>query len=353
MVFTLIKILKNREVYRNVITAGALLPAVRCVSFLCHDLGYPLKRITKISDNISKILLAFKAEEVSTFNFSFHPSLNDFLGEIIEYTSGTFVTKDGYVNLKRDQSLFMDLLLNAKASEHGLMSALVLAQKIHSILSDSANFFREGKIGVEKFNLSVAISKMMILKAIGLHTCIRKKIVNLRVLEDFLLFIDFIEEFSRITRASLLGSRLPQFCDAKMKVSFNNSELTLEFSYIFDEKINRPEKLDPRITFVDKGKFLLERFGIKDPSFNLIIRVIDPINNQNGTQKQYIISYNSGNITINFDTNVDGKDNLIIDVKERNNLIKSEKEKLSKEIKYENVEILLKELYKDPQKANS
>ncbi len=274
---------ENEELWRDIIinyvfldklaSAFSLEQAVTCLTFLCHDLGYPLKRIKNISNKVSDILPDFNAKEMTKYAFSIEGGVKSFLTEIIKFISGDFVfTENLNLVYQKDQSLYMNLLMDSETYEHGLMSAFLLSLKVQSIISNAINIDTE--LDFEAPEIWTSISKVRILRAIALHTCKRYKLIDLRNLDSFLIFIDFIEEFSRMTRASLLGTRIEEFCKTFIYIEDNEDKFyTFVFKYVFDK--DRPEGLDPELTFKSKGEFIKSRFDLKDLSIRLKVIVVD------------------------------------------------------------------------------
>ena len=274
---------ENEELWQDIIinydfldklaSTFSLEQAVTCLTFLCHDLGYPLKRIRKISNKVSNILPDFNAKEMTKYAFSIKGGVKLFLKEIIKFISGDFVfTENLNLVYRKDQSLYMNLLMDSETYEHGLMSAFLLSLKVQSILSNAINI--DTKLNFEDSDVWISISKVRILRAIALHTCKRYKLIDLRILDGFLIFIDFIEEFSRMTRASLLGTRIEEFCKTFIYIEDNEDKFyTFVFKYVFDK--DRPEGLDPEHTFKSKGEFIKKRFDLKDISIRLKLIVVD------------------------------------------------------------------------------
>lgn len=61
--------------------------AVRCVSALTHDLGYPLKKISKINKSMSKVLPFFAVNEYTDFKFDFGSVQQEFIDSFIDFIS--------------------------------------------------------------------------------------------------------------------------------------------------------------------------------------------------------------------------------------------------------------------------
>ncbi|MFX1476750.1 MAG: hypothetical protein ACFFCI_01335 [Promethearchaeota archaeon] len=292
-------IIPSRKIYLEIMEFKKLYPAVRCAAFLCHDLGYPLKRIKKISKKVSEILTEFNAQRTTEYGFIFSGGIRDFLLEIVELISRDYVVEEDYLMFEKNQDIYMNLLKDSENYEHGLMSAFILSQKIHSILSDTTDISQ--KINVQNINIAKALGKIRVLKAISLHTCSRKKIIDLRDLEDLIIFIDFIEEFSRMTRASMVGSRIPQFCTTEFEIEFQGDILHFDLVYKFDPEGKRIQELDPKRTFIDKVKFIQQHFKFAE---NTVFRmtVFDPLKkNSKIIQRHMKTEYNNHGIKYDYD----------------------------------------------------
>lgn len=296
--FDLDFIIPNRKIYLETLKIKNNMPAIRCVAFLCHDLGYPLKRIKKISKKVSDILEEFNAKRMTEYGFIFSGGIRDFLLEIVDLISRKYVIREKNLTFERDQQLYMNLLLDSENYEHGLMSAFILSQKIHSILSDITNV--SSKIHVNNVEIANSLSKTLILKAISMHTCVNKRIIDLRDLEDLIIFIDFIEEFSRMTRASMVGSRMPQFCKTDLLIEYIDETLTLNLVYKFDPEGNRIQELDPKKTFIDKVLFIQQHFNFNN-NIKFQLTVIDPIKNSTGIiQRNLSVVFQDGTFNYSY-----------------------------------------------------
>ncbi len=301
--------------------------AIWCITSLTHDLGYPIKKIGKINKSIQKILPYFHVKKYDEFDFNYteiqQSFINDFidlmcfgikLGVIMDYEKESEIGKqfdkvfnfqDGklFINddeldklseadynklhqfiagsfnieIKRDFSKHLIYSNDFEHYEHGIMSAFLLMKTIYSFntfkfrYNDFKNISR-GEIDIAKF-----ISIHEILNAITNHTCSKFQMTGISDTSEFLVFIDELEEFSRISRANQSRQYVEEFC--KTELSFVDGWFQVDF--IFDNE--NIESLDPEFAFKGRCKKLLTIFDIGNLDNNLKIRLrcIDKILEKN------------------------------------------------------------------------
>ena len=61
--------------------------AIRCISALTHDLGYPLKKIEKINKSMKKVLPYFSVSSFDDFTFEYNNIQQDFVKMFIDFLS--------------------------------------------------------------------------------------------------------------------------------------------------------------------------------------------------------------------------------------------------------------------------
>lgn len=291
--------------------------AIDCVAALTHDLGYPIKKIEKISKSVQKVLPYFAINNFDDFTFEYSNvqqefitnfihtichgvgvnlnnedftveearQFNELLSKIFEFNengSAIGINHEGVTNL--DANLFAPFkgsceivaekvpnkglrqffLNDFENYQHGIMSAYILAKNIPAFMGVAEQNTAEldtSKAGVRETCLS------MILAAISSHTCEGLKIQSIDT-EFFLTLVDELEEFSRISRASQNREYVKEFCETELGM---DEEGWLCVDFIF--KNQDLDNLDPEIAFKGRCKRFLTLFNIPDLSPNLKIRL--------------------------------------------------------------------------------
>lgn len=284
--------------------------AARCVSALCHDLGYPLKKITQINKSIKKILPSFYIKDIKEFNFTFTELEHIYIEKFIQFLSFSigFIQKDlpqiyssliridceGEQNcglnkenidaLSYSERLmlkeYLTLELNAKENlrrfwsyarsfenyNHGILSAFLLTKNIKAFenlnfsLGQKNNYF-------ERFNYSDIVTKQEILRAMVEHTNDSFKIKEIKSNVELLCIIDELEEFSRISRANKSREFVEQYC----KTDLFSANGWFNIYFIFDnENIG---EFNPELSFKWRCKRFLNLIDVEHLSPNLKIRI--------------------------------------------------------------------------------
>lgn len=318
--------------------------AIWCIAALTHDLGYPIKKIGKINKSIQKILPYFQVKKYDVFDFSYTNIQQNFINDFIDlmsydvelkfsldteeaslarifkqvFTSKTggalaidddalerlsddektqfksYFKKNTNIEIKLNKTKRMGFSHDFEQYEHGIMSAYLLMKTIHSFntLKFSYNDFKS----VDKDDLDVvklaAISG--ILTAISNHTSANYQIKNISSLNDFLILIDELEEFSRISRAAQQRQFIEEFC--KTNLSFKEGWFSIEFT--FDNE--NVEALDPEFAFKTRCKRFLSLFDIAnlDEKLKISLSCLDKIGSNDDVYCLEIAS-NYANILIN------------------------------------------------------
>lgn len=303
--------------------------SVRCICSLTHDLGYPLKKISKINKSISKVLPYFTIYDFNEFNFSFSEIQKSFIDSFLDLMSLQFLytlfiqidqymdfpaeekviaqrlfneglkksgndkhkftfTKD-YINslheieqevlkkaltprirLKRDTELFFRYSKDFEEWRHGIMSAFLLIKTIRAFNNLHLNRDNDVYIKPYDFDFVGLTAKVEILTAISDHTSAGYKIQFVRNTSELLTLIDELEEFSRISRANQNRQFISEFCKTELYAEGN----TLNINFIFDN-VNIPN-LDPEKAFKGRCNRLLTLFDIPnlDENLNIVLRCI-------------------------------------------------------------------------------
>jgi len=293
--------------------------AARCVEALTHDLGYPLKKIEKINKSIHKVLPYFAINDAEEFSFEYTNVQQEYVNDFIDFISRNYKVSmdfasadnaeveeilkvldkiftinengtirgakiDGIEALTEEErkliagkvvadSSFMirqasklGFLNDFEDYKHGIMSAFLLFKNLRTFqnidydkLSDDLKRYRT--IRNEK-----VVTLNNILSAITNHT---NEMFRIEYLTDdeYLTFVDELEEFSRISRASQNREYVKEFCDTALYMEDGWLNIVFEFSN------TDLDNLDPEISFRGRCKRFLTLFNVPDLSPNLKLRV--------------------------------------------------------------------------------
>lgn len=288
--------------------------AVRCISALIHDLGYPLKKIAKINKSISTVLPYFSIKNSNEYNFEYSSLQQKYINEFIEilsksihfqlstkdngnidkesseriekiflFTNGGLegfdkeaveaLTEEDHRLLSKEVSnkCYLSNNLNDKIRyshdfeeyNHGIMSAFLIHKTVKSM--SNLDFSVLGDEVISSGRKGDFMSKMEILKASIDHTSESYQIQNLEDTSAFLTFIDELEEFSRITRADQNRQFINEFC--KTGLSWSKNTLNVDFLFDNDEIPN----LNPELAFKGKCRRMIHLIDIKnfDPEMKI------------------------------------------------------------------------------------
>lgn len=314
--------------------------AIRCLNALTHDLGYPVKKIKKINKSISNILPFFSINHFDEFNFTFtneqKSTIDAFLDMItLEFTfdaarsdselgkkfSNVFEIKDGIVigfkeevlgefdeaskaefiewmtpkmALKRDVTKYGRYSEDFENYEHGIMSAFILFKLLAFNKRFKLQVCNMSDISLNDLDVKNYLYINYIYNAISDHTSPSYRIRKMSGPSQFLLLIDEIEEFSRISRADQNRQYISEFC--KSSIYMDDDVFCVDF--IFDNKtiVN----LDPERAFKGRSKKMLSMFDIPqlDKDLKIKLRCLDHLW-EDEVIYQLELSYRFAKITIN------------------------------------------------------
>ncbi len=287
--------------------------SVRCIAALTHDLGYPLKKIEKINKAMNKVLPYFAINNFENFSFEYENIQQEFVNNFIDYISRQSIVNinnredlpqeavrvlekvlsdnafkanefDVFISaiekLSEEEKALMkgsfkvETLFHApygqkasyyndfEAYQHGIMSAFLLMKNLQA--------FQEVDYCRPDFLLPIpdarALSMHDILASISNHTSDSYQIQKIDD-SSFLTFVDELEEFSRISRASQNREYVEEFCDTALYMEDGWLNVVFEFNN------TNLDNLDPEISFKGRCKRFLSLFDIPNLDEYLKIRV--------------------------------------------------------------------------------
>lgn len=289
--------------------------SIRCIAALTHDLGYPLKKIEKINKSIKKVLPFFSVNDFDDFSFKYGNIQQEFAKKFVDFISRQVSLDLGFhVGDENQMELLSRILLTDESGSpmsvnheawdtltqeeresilaamdyrhsfyspistqfgywndfedyrHGIMSAFLLCKNVRAFQNIdydiNKNDFRYSN--PEELETIMAINQ--ILTSISNHTSEQFRITSLEP-NTFLTFVDELEEFSRISRASQNREYIEEFCDTALYME--NGWLNIDFEF----NNATLDNLDPEISFKGRCKRFLSLFNIRNLSPNLKLRV--------------------------------------------------------------------------------
>lgn len=292
--------------------------SLRCLAALTHDLGYPLKKISKINTSISKILPYFAIDKYTEFDFSYNDVNTLFVREFLERmsleprlnfapaeqddeveimrnvmkvdsgTNGTRLNEEAIKRLLPDELKILKRIFTLKLGlfrstshylryaqdfeqrEHGILSAFLLMKTLSFFAGAKLTYADRRDIATTEIDIPKIFSSIDILKAIADHTSSGYQIRSIDTSSSLLTFVDELEEFSRISRANLNREFINEFCHTDLYVDGD----ALNVDFIFDNA--NIESLNPEVAFTGRCKKMLRLLAISelDPAFKLRLRCV-------------------------------------------------------------------------------
>ena len=289
--------------------------ALRCVAALTHDLGYPLKKIEKINKSIRKVLPFFSVNEFDDFSFEYGNVQQEFAKKFIDFISRQTTINLGFkadektqtelfermietdeagfpVSVKREiwetlskkeretvlsaltynHSFYAPLSLqfgywnDFEDYRHGIMSAFLLCKNVRAFQNIDYDMIKNDFRYSNPEELEAIMAVNHILTSITNHTSEQFRITSLDT-SSFLTFVDELEEFSRISRASQNREYVEEFCDTALYMEDGWLNIDFEFNN------TNLDNLNPEISFKGRCKRFLSLFNVRNLSPNLKLRV--------------------------------------------------------------------------------
>lgn len=294
--------------------------SARCIASITHDLGYPLKKISKINKCIKEILPEFAINNYDEFNFKYSEIQQGFIKEFIDFMNYE-ISNNFSISSKNDEKL-KELLLKAfifdkdeknnamvlvneeKADtltieelnminscisfntnidkdvskylryyndfeqyQHGIMSAFLLMKVVSAFKKIKLKYHERKDININNIDIVDIYTKQEILRAVSDHTSDGYQITKIEDISSYLILIDELEEFSRISRANQNRQYVDEFCSTDVSMKDN----CLMIDFIFDNK--ELPNLDPERAFKDKCNRLLSIIDIRKFDKELKFRI--------------------------------------------------------------------------------
>lgn len=190
---------------------------------LCHDLGYPIEKASKINQQAKKIISHFGNMNFSELNYSFD-ILNTFLVDkflnIISSKADRTIKRTSIQTKYRDK--FSKSLEDFK---HGIFSSILLFKNLTYFLETD---YSQQDVKLSYEDIRQFHIRKEILRAIAGHTCSKIYHLELNTLSFLLILCDELQEWDR-----------PNFDEVKNKVTVSEPEVILkEFSMTNEQKVH-------------------------------------------------------------------------------------------------------------------
>lgn len=306
---------KHEESLKGLLKLSKTRDSIRCITALTHDLGYPLKKIGKINKSIQKVLPYFSINLYDEFNFSYTNIQQSFINNFLDLLSMSIsvyflnaIDKEGErlflkifkitddvnqaividdeavktltneekkylqeslkttIEIENNFTTRMRYAVDLEQYEHGIMSAYLLMKTINALSTFQFLYFNNKDIVTERVDFFKLSPYKEILQAITDHTSSKLKINNICDTSEFLIFIDELEEFSRISRADQNRQYVNEFC----KISVDMVDEWFQVDFIFDNDI---ENINPEFAFKNKCKRFLSMFDINNLAEKIKLRL--------------------------------------------------------------------------------
>lgn len=288
--------------------------SIRCVAALTHDLGYPIKKIDKINKSIRKVLPYYSMDNFEDFNFGYGNVNQKFIDVFLRIlatnlnhtiNTGNYEEQDLVLQLLRtDDETHMriegvneEFARNAteeqkqklvdevkiactqeynygralaysndfESYQHGIMSAFLLVKNLSAF--QKMDQVEGQTVDLRQVDYAPLFAKQTILSNISDHTRENFQIRGIDI-NNYLTFIDELEEFSRISRASQNREYVEEFCSSRIYMD-GDGWFCVDFTFDNDELDN----LDPKKAFKGRCKRFLNLFEIARLDENLKIRL--------------------------------------------------------------------------------
>ncbi len=286
--------------------AGRDQDAIRCIVALCHDLGYPVKKVEKINRAVARILPHFSVTRYQEFHFEYAPIQQSFLDGLarllatsltgsetdrfrqalaehgLEMIAGGFPPEtvegirrlpeearqelgaafEATIKVRLNHQTYLRILNEAEEYSHGFMSAYLLAKTLPAFTAGQLYHVESEEVMPEFFGM---FSKLLCLMAIYEHSSPHQSIRGIHTNGAFLTLVDELEEFSRVSRASQNRQYVDEFCGTALDAD----DGWLVATFRFDR--GDPAVIKPELFFRGKAARFLSLFDVPrlDPEFRL------------------------------------------------------------------------------------
>jgi len=238
---------------------------------LTHDLGYPIQKTKAGNLRMAKMLKNYGFLGLQEFQYSFtvvnQPAIDILLDSL---ASAIGCCAKGEYRLVKSQGLRLDAAKTFENTDHGIMSAYLLQNKIDWITEGLAlsevEFLPVMRPDVA-FNHAVILQ---IFDAITSHTNVNRYYRNLNSMSVLLLLCDEMEEFSRYRQSTITH----EWFEAQIRTEVKIEKTKIRITYTFQDLIRSAELETNLIGFFDgKANIMKQRFELSTGELDEIILI--------------------------------------------------------------------------------
>lgn len=210
------------------ITKGEIF-AMWSIIALCHDLGYPIEKISRINTPLKKIISHFGSININEFDYTFSNLNNSLIEKFLTITSSKpIIENDGEGNFKSGrtavQSKYKDKIAKSlEDCKHGSYSSLLIFKTLTFFLE--TDIYCENNDNLTFEDTRQFLIRREILRSICGHTCPKLYHIQTNTLPFILILSDELQEFGR-----------PRFDDNRLSISSvdNIESWLLKYDFVGD-----------------------------------------------------------------------------------------------------------------------
>jgi len=201
---------------------------------LCHDLGYPIEKTSKINSQAKKIIGHFGNMNFSELAYSFDIFNTFLVDKFLNIISSKANKDNGNSGNTLIQTKYRDKLSKSlEEYKHGIFSSLLLFKNLTYFLE--TDYYLPGNILSDE-DLRQFYIRKEILRAIACHTCPKIYHLSLNTLSFLLILCDELQEWNRPKFGELLSRKYNSEPKVEIK-EFNiesDQKIHIQFKYDFD-----------------------------------------------------------------------------------------------------------------------
>lgn len=294
---------------------------------LCHDLGYPIEKTSKINIQAKKIISHFGNMNFSELNYSFD-IFNSFLVEkFLNIISSKATNKEfsGKTSIITEvQTKYRDKFSKSlEEYKHGIFSSLLLFKNFTYFLE--SDYYISGE-NLSEEDLRQFYIRKEILRSIAGHTCPKIYHLSLNTLSFLLILCDELQEWNRPKFDDLIKRNLSKEPDIEIRdfILEPNQKIHIRLTYEFTIVPEQTKYfVDSRFRFI-----------------HCLLRSAKDDNSRKEKKVEFIweIKFNNIQYTLCFDSNKDSFDQLDVyshTIDEKKNILDKEQYNIYKDNNYE------------------
>ena len=192
--------IENEEINKYLKISKGEKEAIWCIIALCHDLGYPLKKIYKLNKKLTNILKYFGIHNFERVRFNLPQEgtiLNKYIIKIL--SSKLIVINDNEFNFRVQSKFYTKFSYAYENLNHGILSCVLLMK---NLVFFKETDFKKKIISKDNdkdylINAKQYLLRRVILRAIASHDCLDIYHINADNFPFLLIICDEIQEWNR------------------------------------------------------------------------------------------------------------------------------------------------------------